>query len=230
MCSFSKSSIITDCSRFTLTTILLSNLAEEFTVKTGLSLRWESAFDVDIFLSIITGCDCLLDFLGKVLLRKWACLSRLSSPVCNGKLFPWRAALRAQAIVAERGLLWLSVVLEDKNANSLWRSPLIMTQCIVRLRQKVLIYLKKKSVFLAALFSTWPINYITLRLLVISSARASYRVQLSIGRAGRSENLSILKMVSIRLNWDFFRGKEGRNSKKSFMWRYFSYFKDTRYS
>lgn len=127
MSSFSKSSIITDLSRFTLTTFLLSNAAEGL-LKTGSSLNiWrESTSDADIFLSLITGWDCLLDFLGTVLLRKWACFSRLPSPLCNGKLFPWRRASLGQAIEAERGLLWLAVVFEVKKANSLWRSPLIM--------------------------------------------------------------------------------------------------------
>jgi len=84
----------------------------------NLHLWRESAFDEHILLSVITGCDDLLDFLGRVLLRKLACLSRLPSPLCNGKL----AASRAQAIEAERGLLWLCVVTVDfeaKKANSL---------------------------------------------------------------------------------------------------------------
>ena len=89
-------------------------------MKTGPSLRRESAFDVDVFQSIITGCDCLLGgFLEMVLFRKWACLSKLPFPLCAGKLFTWRTASRAQAIEAERDLLWFSVVLEDKNARSL---------------------------------------------------------------------------------------------------------------
>jgi len=74
----------------------------------GLHLWQESAFDVHIFLSIITGCDDLLDVLGRVFLRKLTCLSRL--PL---------AASRAQAIEAERGLLWLSVVFEVKKASNL---------------------------------------------------------------------------------------------------------------
>ena len=170
MSSLSKSSIITDMSRFTLTTILLSNAAEGV-VKTGpLSLRRESTFDVDILLSIITVCDCLLDFLGREQLGKWACLSRLPSPLCNGELFTWRTASRAQAIEAERGLLWFSVVLEDKNVNSLWRSPLIMYHSVHCWAPTEDTDLRKEGDrAFSYTSSTWLIRCITLRLLVISS-------------------------------------------------------------
>ena len=152
MSSFSKSAIITDLSRFTLTTFLLSNAAEGL-LKTGSSLYLcrESTSDADIFLSLIVGWDCLLDLLGTVLIRKWACLSRLPSPLCNGKVLPWQTGSLGQAIEAERGLLWLSVVFEVRKANSLWRSPLIMFH-------SVHCWAPTKDTDLAARLRTW-LNY-----------------------------------------------------------------------
>lgn len=142
MSSFSKSSIMIDLSRLTLTTFLLSK-AEEGFLKTGpkLHLRPESVSDTNRPLSLITGCDFLL--LGTVLLGKWLCLSGRPSPLCNGKFIPWLMASLWQAIETERGLLWLSEFFEVKKAKSLRRSPFMFFCGEVASRQRILTGLMK---------------------------------------------------------------------------------------
>lgn len=145
MSSFSKSPIIIDLSRLTLTTFLCSK-AEEGLLKTGpwLHLRLESVSDTNRSLSLITGCDFLL--LGTVLLGKWVWFSRLPSPLCNGKLFPWRMASLEQAIETERGLLWLSEFFEVKKAKSLRRSPFMIFCGKVASGRRVLTDLRKEEI------------------------------------------------------------------------------------